>query len=97
MKTKQILEIIDENFDKVPEILNHISTRLTDIQEICMKDNNDLRNALGNACSILALDRKPNDKQMKKYCGLIEKTHFPNGIESWHHQGEKNFYNRYLK
>lgn len=96
MKTEELLNIIDENLDKLPEILAHISIRLSEYQEVCKKDNDNLlRNALGSACQLLAMNRKPKD--MEKYCTLIKQAQFPNGLESWHHQGERNFYNRYLK
>lgn len=98
MKTEELLNIIDENLDKLPEILAHISIRLSEYQELC-KNRNDklLRDALGSACQILAMKKKPSEKEMPHYCVLIEQAQFPNGLESWHHQGEISFYNRYLK
>ena len=98
MKLEKLLNHIDDNLDKLPEILYFISTKLTEYHELCEKNNNALlRNALGSACQILSMKKKPSDKEMKKYCVLIERAQFPNGLESWHHQGEVEFYNRYLK
>lgn len=61
------------------------------------QNNNILRSALGIACELLAMKKKPSDKEMKSRCVLIEKALFPNGLQSWHHQGEIDFYNRFLK
>lgn len=98
MKLEKLLKQIDENLDKLPEILTHISSRLIEFRETCERKNNVLlREALGSACQLLAMKKKPPTKEMKQYCILIERAQFPNGLESWHHQGEKNFYNRYLK
>lgn len=98
MKLEKLLKQIDENLDKLPEILTHISSRLIEYRETCERKNNVLlREALGSACQLLAMKRRLPDKEMKKYCVLIERAQFPNGLELWHHQGEKDFYNRYLK
>jgi hypothetical protein len=98
MKKEELLKIIDENLYQTPEILEHLSVRMVEYQNQCKKENDSLlRNALGTACLILAMKKRPSDKNMKDYCVLIKKAQFPNGLESWHHQGEINFYNRFLK
>ena len=98
MKKEELLKIIDDNLYQTPEILEHLSVRMTEYQNQCKKENDNLlRNALGSACQILAMKKRPSDKTMKDYCVLIKRAQFPNGLESWHHQGEINFYNRFLK
>jgi hypothetical protein len=98
MKKEELLKIIDENLYQTPEILKHLANRMSEYQNQCEKINDILlRNALGSACQILAMKRRPSDKDMKDYCILIKKAQFPNGLESCHHQGEINFYNRFLK
>lgn len=95
---EKLLEIIDQNIEFYPDILVHISGKMKEFQKYCKKQNDSLMiNALGSACQILAMKKRPSDKEMKKHCVLIQKAQFPKGLESWHHQGEKNFYNRFLK
>jgi len=98
MKKEELLKIIDDNLHQTPSILKHLADKMVEFQANCKKENDSLlRNALGFACQILAMKKRPSDKEMKEYCVLIKKAQFPNGLESWHHQGEINFYNRFLK
>lgn len=98
IETDQLIQIIDDNLEKSPEILGHISKRMNQYLKNCKKENDTKYiNALGSACTILSMKRRPSDKDMRKYCILIEKAHFPNGLETWHHTGEIEFYNRFLK
>jgi len=95
-KLNEILKTIDENIEFLPDILSHASMRLTQYKNQCeKKNNNKMVNALGSACQLLAMKRKPTD--MKRACILIEQAQFPHGLESWHHEGEKNFYNKFLR
>lgn len=95
-RLKQVINMIDENIDLLPDILTHISIKLFDFKTKCEKQNNNkMVNALGSACQLLAMKRKPKD--MKRACILIEEAQFPNGLESWHHEGERMFYEKYLK
>jgi hypothetical protein len=98
MKKEELLKIIDDNLYQTPDILKHLADKMVEFQSQCEKENDNLlRNALGSACQILAMKKRPSDKTMKDYCVLIKRAQFPNGLESWHHQGEINFYNRFLK
>lgn len=98
MKKEELLKIIDDNLYQTPDILKHLADKMVEFQSQCEKENDNLlRNALGSACQILAMKKRPSDKKMKEYCVLIKRAQFPNGLESWHHQGEINFYNRFLK
>lgn len=98
MKKEELLKIIDDNLYQTPDILKHLADKMVEFQSQCKKENDNLlRNALGSACQILAMKKRPSDKEMKEYCVLIKRAQFPNGLESWHHQGEINFYNRFLK
>ena len=98
MKKEELLKIIDDNLYQTPDILKHLADKMVEFQSQCKKENDNLlRNALGSACQILAMKKRPSDKKMKEYCVLIKRAQFPNGLESWHHQGEINFYNRFLK
>lgn len=98
MKTEDLLNIIDSNLYQTPHILKHLADKMLDFQNLSKRENDTLlRNALGEACQILAMKKRPSDKEMKNYCILIKRAQFPKGLESWHHQGEINFYNRFLK
>jgi hypothetical protein len=91
-----VFRMIDDNIDLLPDILAYVGMKLSAFKAKCEKENNALMvNALGSACQLLAMKRKPAD--MKKHCILIEKAQFPRGIEDWHHEGERNFYNKFLK
>lgn len=100
MKKEERLDVlfrmIDDNVDLLPDILTYVGDKLSAFKTKCERENNNLMvNALGSACQLLAMDRKPAD--MKKHCVLIERAQFPRGIEEWHHEGEKKFYNKFLK
>lgn len=95
-RLKVLFQLIDDNVDLLPEILYYVGKRFSEFKEKCKRENNNLMvNALGSACQLLAMPRKPTD--MKKHCVLIERAQFPNGLEDWHHEGERKFYNKYLR
>lgn len=97
---KEILDNILKNIDYypniVPYVLTGISTNLFDYKKKCKKQNDhDLREALGDACSILGRKRLPSLKDLSTlYCQRIKETIFKDGIEQYHHEGERNFFEK---
>jgi hypothetical protein len=97
-KIKKFKEFIIENPHLLPEFLTIIGQELELFKEKCRKENDHLmREALGDACHLLGMKRKLPLNEMKMYCIRIRKAIFPDGIKQFHHQGEENFYNKYLK
>jgi len=82
--------------DLLPYILTIASGAAIDFETKCKTENdNTLRNALGDAVHLLAMDKKPSLKYMSKnYCQRIKKALYPNGISNYHHQGEKMFFKK---
>lgn len=92
----KIFLLIDQHPDYLPQILAQVGKRLNNYYTHCKRQNDhDLREALGDACHILGMKKRPAD--MKNACMRIERTIFPYGIERYHHEGEKQFYRRYLE
>ena len=92
----KIKALIEKRPDLIPYVLECVSNHLRDFEERAKKQNNALlREALGDAVHILGLKRKPKD--MHLLCTRIKRAIFPTGITMYHHQGEKNFYERYFK
>jgi len=98
-KLKEIKQFIIENPDYHATLLGIIADQYNQYLEWCVKQNNHLlREALGDALHLLGMKRKPSDKDMKQYCVRIERAVFPNGIiRNYHHEGERRFYERFLK
>jgi len=98
-----------ENIKKINELITHDPALIAPIMHLCgehldkfreqAKKQNDalLREALGDACHLLAQKRKPPKKTFFKHCIRIIKAIYPDGLTSYHHQGEKDFYNIYLE
>lgn len=95
---KKLGSIIENNPHLIPKILQMCSDNLIAYKKDCEKRNNFLlREALGDAVHLLGMERKPARKDFVQYCIRIKKAIFSEGITSHHHQGERNFYNRFLK
>jgi len=95
---EELLREIDKHPDSYPHILIHISKRLEQYRVMCKRQqDHDLRESLGDAVHLLGMPKKPAKKEMKNLCTRIEKTIFPEGPQSHHHQGERQFYEKYLK
>ena len=92
----KVLKFIQDN----PMLNNYFLKAIAENQDIYRQkcetqNNNQLREALGDACIILAMKKKPSLKDMANhYCIRIKKAIFQNGITEYHHQGEKNFYEK---
>jgi hypothetical protein len=98
MKKEEFLKIISEHPQYLPDILAHIHTLLKEYKNICRKENDLLlREALGDAVHLLGMKRKPDHEFMKKMCIRIKNAIFKDGVNSYHHEGERTFYNKYLK
>jgi len=92
---KLIEGMIARNPLLVPHILSLCSAYLTDFQTSAKrKQDHLLREALGDAVHLLSKNKKP--QKMHVHCTRIKKAIFPNGVNNTHHQGEKDFFNRYL-
>ena len=93
---EEVLKSIKEHPEMLGDILSLLSSLLEGYKIHCERQNNWLlREALGDAVHLLALDRKPKDT--KRYMIRIEKAIFANGINEHHHEGEKMFYRKYLE
>jgi len=99
-RIEKVLQMIDENIDLTPEILMHIANREKKFQETCKKNNDwALREVAGDLMCILSQKRLPPQKVITKLLFRVKQTIFPNGLtkEGNFHQGERNFYEKYLK
>jgi len=92
---KKVKSIIEQDPSIIPFVLKTCADYMKAFEQKAKKQNDSLlREALGDACHLLGMKRRPND--MKKHCIRIEKAIFKKGLTDYHHQGEINFYNRYL-
>jgi len=97
LNKEEFLKIISEHPQYLPDMLAHIHTILIEYKNICRKENDLLlREALGDAVHLLGMKKKPDHEFMKKMCKRIKEAIFKDGITLHHHQGEKNFYEKYL-
>ena len=95
---QKILNQIKEYPEFYPDILNFIASEMTKYKEKCKKENDWLlREALGDACCLLGSKRKPPASVITKFSIRIKKAIFKDGLNQYHHQGERNFFERYLK
>lgn len=95
---KKFKNFISEYPEHIPEILNAVNQSLKDYKKHCERQNNwKLREALGDAVHLLGMKKKPSEKEMPKFLQRIKSAIFEHGIGSNHHDGEKNFYKRYLE
>ena len=91
-----ILNIIENNPEIYPYVMTGMTTILFEFKEKCKRRNDNLlREALGDACNILGQKKLPSLKELSSlYCTRIRKAIFSNGIETYHHEGEKNFFKK---
>ena len=99
---KQFLIDLDKNLNEylhlMPLIHLILYNKFKEYQDKCQKENNQkLREAIGDLCNIMSLDKKPPKEDMKKYLQRVKDAIFPNGIQENHHQGEKLFYKKFLE
>lgn len=95
---KRIINKIKQFPDLYPQILTFIANDMKSFQEDAKRKNDwKLREALGDAVHLLGMKRKPPHEDFVNYCIRIKRAIFPKGITEYHHQGEVNFYNKYLK
>jgi len=95
---KQINEMIRRDPSLIPSVLHLCSEYLEDFREQAKKQNDALlREALGDAVHIIGLKRKPSPKMLFRHCIRIVRAIFPKGTTKYHHEGEKDFYNRCIK
>lgn len=95
---RSILKYIEEHPEHSELFLTATSKSLANFRARCEKRNNHLfREALGDACHMLGMKRRPKAKEMRNFCVRIKDAIFKDGITQFHHEGEKNFFNRYLK
>lgn len=98
MEKEEFLKVLSDHPEFLPETLLHLYGMLTRYKEYCEKQNNILlREALGDAVHLLGMKRKPDKDMVKKLSTRIKEAIYPNGIQPFHHQGEINFYEKYLK
>jgi hypothetical protein len=96
MEKEEFLKVLSEHPQFLPDILQYLHTMITDYMKYCERQNNImLREALGDAVHLLGMKKKPKD--MKRACTRIENAIFRDGLCTYHHEGERQFYNRYLK
>lgn len=92
---EEINNKIKDNPNVIPLVLSYISQNLDLYMENCKKQNDGLlREALGDAVHVIGMKRKPAEKELPKYLERVKKAIFPDGITEYHHQGEKNFFNK---
>lgn len=98
MEKEEFLKVVLQHSEYLPDVFKLFSQMLEEYKDKCEKRNNILlREALGDACTIMSHKRRPSKEDMKIFSGRIERAIFPNGLEPYHHTGEKNFYDIYLK
>jgi len=92
-KCLKIEEMIGQDPALIPEVLKLCADHMDAFKEQAKRQNDALlREALGDACHLLGMKRKPGGKQFARHCVRIIKAIFPKGITDYHHEGEKNFY-----
>ena len=95
---KEIKELITQNPKLLPDIFIFLGESLKNYKDVCKKENDHLlREALGDALCLLGTKRKPDLETIKRFSIRIKQAIYPDGIKSFHHQGEKNFFEKYLK
>ena len=93
---KKVKDLIEQDPSIIPFVLKTCGDYMSAFEaKAKMKNDSLLREALGDACHLLGVKRKPKD--MKNCCIRIEKAIFKDGLTSYHHKGEQDFYNRYIK
>lgn len=96
-KLKKLLSEIDKNVMHFPDILQHVASKMRDYEKTCKKQNDHLlREALGDALTFLSLDEKPSTEIITKCSSRINKAIFSDGITNYHHNGEKDYFNKYI-
>lgn len=99
-RKEKIKDFLEENMDLWPFVLSHIASKQEEFQRSCKKQNNyALREVAGDLMTIMSGNKLPSKDVITKLCIRVKKYIFPNGItkEGNFHQGEKNFYEKYLK
>lgn len=94
---KKLLFKIDENPSYFPDILQHIAESMKSYERACKKQNDVLlRNALGDALTMLSQNRKPSADVITKCSSRINRAIFSKGINDYHNQGEADYFNKYI-
>lgn len=95
---KEVEKLLDQNPLLLPHLLTLCSLRLSQFQKKAKQANDHLmREALGDAVHLLGMNKKPKASFITQMSARIKSAIFPNGITSHHHQGEKQFFEKYLK
>lgn len=90
---KKINQMITNDPALIAPLMHLCGEHLDKFREHAKKQNDNLlREALGDACHLMAQKRRPHKKTYAMHCIRIVKAIFPKGITSYHHQGEKDFY-----
>ncbi len=99
-RVEKLKENLDQNVDLWPEVLIHIALKQQEFQRFCKKQNNSvLREVSGDLMTIMSGKKLPPSDVITKLCIRVKRYIFPNGItkEGNFHEGEKKFYEKYLK
>ena len=91
-----VLFFIDQNPEFNNFFLMAVSINQDKYKKYCEEKNNHLfREALGDACAILARQRIPKMHALAKFhCRRIRAAVFPHGIDHTHRDDEKAFYKK---
>lgn len=90
---ENIDQMITDDPDLIAPIMHMCGEHLDKFRKDAKKQNDALlREALGDACHLLGMKKRPPKKTFASLCTRIVRAIFPNGITSQHHQGEKKFY-----
>ena len=99
---EKLIERMRADIEAHPEIMPDVLTLAVESLEAYrerVKKESDglLTEALGDAVHLLAMKRRPNDVDMGPYVQRIVKARFSEGLPENYHEGEKMFYDRYVK
>jgi len=95
---KRINQMIMDDPSLIAPLMHLCGEHLDKFRENSKKQNDNLlREALGDACHIIGLDRKPTKKTLAMHCARIVEAIFPKGIVDYHHEGEKRFYEKIIE
>ena len=92
-----ILKNIDRQISNSPKLIPYILMVVSEYQFAFMskcRQANDrvMREALGDALLLFSQKEQLDKKDLKQFCGRIKNAIFKEGINEYHHQGERNFF-----
>jgi hypothetical protein len=98
-RIEKLKETLDQNIELWSEVLIHIALKQVEFKKFCKKQNDyAIRECCGDLMCLMSQKKLPPKDVITKLCIRVKRYIFPNGIKEGNfHQGEKGFYEKYLK